>query len=92
MNREQRRARGIRQPVRNLVPAGDHPALPNKESGVHRWVRSSAHYLTPQQAAAAAGGAHVELEPETLIRYGVGCLDCAAPFDQAKDLPCEVTP
>ena len=92
MNRHDRRIRGQRGPARPLMPAGDHPALPLKEAGVHRWVRSTAHYLTSQQAAAAAGGAHVNLEPDTLIRYGVGCIDCAGPYDQAKDLPCEVQP
>lgn len=50
--------------------------LPPKEPGRHRWVAMVAYSMTPAEARADHGGATISLEPDRIVTYGVGCIDC----------------
>jgi hypothetical protein len=61
---------------------------PPKEPGRHRWMATTAYTLTPSQAAAAAEGAQLTLEPSMMIAFAIGCIDCEQPYHPARLEPC----
>lgn len=64
--------------------------LPAKHPGTHRWIVSAVYPLSPPQAAAVAGGALLNLDPDKLLVPNlVCCLDCNLPYAEARLTHCE---
>lgn len=59
--------------------------LPPKEPGRHRWVAMVAYSMTPAEARADHGGATVALDPDRIVTYGVGCIDCDTTYADSLD-------
>lgn len=63
--------------------------LPAKHPGRHRWIINAVYPLTDEQAAAVAGGAELNIDPERLLVPNlVCCLDCDLPHGEARMTAC----
>lgn len=100
--REQRRRSTIQVPDGKLVraeiltPGGVEEVtnwrqIPAKREGVHRWVCTVSHYMTPEQAEAFAGrdeSAPVLLDASNIMFAGLGCIDCEGVYEAVLATPC----
>lgn len=63
--------------------------LAAKRVGVHRWVATVAHCLSPEQAEAfVGGGSLVLLDTSNIMFAGCGCIDCEGQYQRVHSSPC----